>query len=49
MMANKLSLNFSKSNMILIQTKNLYNKVKSSPVTLTVNTSKYLGVLLDNF
>ena len=56
MMVDKLTLNFSKSNMILIQPKNLDNKVKSSIITSnfvleisTVNSSKYLGVLFDNF
>ena len=41
--------------MILIKPKNLNNKVNSStiisnfvPETCTVNSSKYLGVLLDN-
>ena len=57
MMANKLTLNLSKSNIILIQPKNLNNKVKFSfktsnfvPEISTVNNSKYryLGVLLDN-
>ena len=32
MMADKLTLNLSKSNMILIQPKNLKNKVKSSTI-----------------
>ena len=51
----KLTLNLSKSNMILIQPKNLNNKVKSSAITSnfvpeisTINSLKYLGVLLDN-
>ena len=42
--------------MILIQPKNLNNEVNSSTITSnfvpeisTVNSSKYLGVLLDNF
>ena len=33
MMADKLTLNLFKSNMILIQPKNLKNKVKSSTIT----------------
>ena len=55
-MADKLTLNWSKLNMILIQPKNLKNKIKSSPTYTsnfvpkfsTINSLKYLGVLLDN-
>ena len=55
-MANKLTLNLSKSNMILIKPKNFNNKVKASnttsnfvPKISTVNSSKYIGVLLYNY
>ena len=53
MVVNKLTLNLSQLNMILIQPKNLNNKVKSN-VTITLNfvpkistviSSKYLRVL----
>ena len=50
-MANKFTFNLSKLNIILIQLKNLNNKVKFSAITSnfvpeisTVNSLKYLGV-----
>ena len=55
MMANKLTQNLFKLNMILIQPKNLNNKVKPNIITYnfvtkisTVNSSKYLIILFDN-
>ena len=54
MMTNKLTLNLCKSNIILIQPKNLNSKVKFSTIPFNfvldifmVNSSKCLGILLE--